>query len=482
VLLFAIFVLFSSLKNRRASPGLRSGTYATYSVMYQVEGAVPSIVLDAGSHTVKAGISGEDLPHVLTPSVLSVQSSLIADGADPRDPTAFSAARLSDAFTARPQKNVDVVSPFGADGLVDHWPRFEALVGHTLKDQLQVDSSEHAILYAEPNHNRRAARERLVELFFETFSVPAVYLARSAVLAAYASGRTTGIVVDMGHSGISAVPVLEGALVKDKFLRTDVGGAAVSAALRTQLAAAGTQLRPLWSFKRSVLRGEDGQVVESSATPVLVQDVADTYNQFAVMRILEDVKAGICRVYDTPRVDISQVNVPEASWELPDGNVVRMSAEKFAAAEQTLFSALPHVSHGANSSDVRLSYVQQMVKKVGSNGVPIGGSIETSRGVDGLVLDAIRLCDSSTHRDMYAGVCLTGGASDMGGVYERLTSGLAEAYHKVRVLAATGSLERKYCAWTGGSILGTFSEFQRMWMSKSEYEENGASFVHKKST
>jgi actin-like protein 6A len=450
--------------------------------MYQVDGTVPSVVLDAGSHTVKAGISGEDLPHVLMPSALTMPSSLATPGSDPRDPTVFSAARLLDAYTSRPQKNVEVVSPFGADGLVDHWPRFEALLSYTLNDQLQIDSSEHAILYAEPNHNRRAARERLVELLFETFNSPAAYLARSAVLSAYASGRTTGIVVDMGHSGISAVPVLEGALVKDKFLRTCVGGAAVSAALRTQLAASGTQLRSLWSFKRSVVRGEDGQVVESSVAPLLVHDVADSYQQFAVMRILEEVKAGMCRAYDTPRVDIAQVNVPEATWELPDGNVIRMSADKYAAAEHTLFGALPHVSIGGNASEVRLSYVQQMVNNVGPNGVPVGGASEKSRGVDGLVLDAIRLCDTSTHRDMYAGVCLTGGASDMGGVYERLTSGLAEAYHKVRVLAATGSMERKYCAWTGGSILGTFSEFQRMWMSKSEYEENGASFVHKKST
>ncbi len=103
-----------------------------------------------------------------------------------------------------------------------------------------------------------------------------------------------------------------------------------------------------------------------------------------------------------------------------------------------------------------------------------------SHGLHGLVLDVIRRCDGIVHKDLYAGVCLTGGTTDMQGLFERVSSGLMEKYPRVRVLAATGSHERKYCAWTGGSILGTFSEFQKMWFSKSEYEENGTAFVHRK--
>jgi actin-like protein 6A len=450
--------------------------------MYQVEGTVPSVVLDAGSHTVKAGISGADLPSALVPSVL------VCDALAEKDPASNVAPRERDVSAFRagfhvvtyPRDQVDIVSPFGADGLVENWTQFEALVSHTLQKELSIDCTENALLYAEPNHNGRAARERLVELFFETFQVPALYLARSAVLAAYASGRTTGIVLDMGHSGISAVPILEGSIVKDKMLRTHVGGAAMSAVLKTQLAAAGKRLRPIWSFKRAVTRSNDGTVTHAEVTPISRPGITASFEQYSITRILEDAKAGLCRAHDSPRVNLSELVVPESAWELPDGNVVRMSTEKYAAAEQTIFGELPHVSTGSGM-DVRQSYVQQMVTNAGLNGAPAQGQSTSSIGLDGLVLDAIRLCDLSTHRDMYAGVCLTGGASDMGGVYERLSTGLAETYHKVRVLAATGSTERKYCAWTGGSILGTYSEFQKMWFSKSEYEENGASFVHKKS-
>jgi actin-related protein len=40
--------------------------------------------------------------------------------------------------------------------------------------------------------------------------------------------------------------------------------------------------------------------------------------------------------------------------------------------------------------------------------------------------------------------------------------------------------ERKYSVWIGGSILASLSTFQRMWVSKLQYEEYGSSvFQHK---
>lgn len=446
--------------------------------MFQVEGTVPSVVLDVGSHTVKAGLSGDDLPHSLLPSCVSCPSLLSSrtESQSVRDSRTFSSASLSDAYTKRPRTNTDLASPFDSNGLVESWSRFESLVEHSLHDGLQIETNEHAILYAEQNHTNRAASERVAEILFETFNTPAAYLAKSAVLAAFASGRTTGVVLDIGHSGVSAVPVLEGALVPGTILRCSVGGAAVSAALRHQLACSGHQIRPLWSFRRT--NDAKGASGKSSAEPVLCQNVTASYESFAVTRLLEEVKAGLCRVYDSHRGAQAQAFVAEAEWELPDGNIVKMGRDRFVAAEQTLFGRLNHAETGPDVES-RLSYIQQVVRQEGTNAeYPPGSSLRSSAGVDGLVLDAVRACETSTHRDMYAGVCLTGGTSDLSGLYERISTGLAETYHKVRVLAATGSMERKYCAWTGGSILGTFSEFQKQWMSKGDYEEAGASIVH----
>lgn len=35
-------------------------------------------------------------------------------------------------------------------------------------------------------------------------------------------------------------------------------------------------------------------------------------------------------------------------------------------------------------------------------------------------------------------------------------------------------LERQHAAWVGGSILGICGSFQQLWLTRGEYEEQGA--------
>lgn len=49
------------------------------------------------------------------------------------------------------------------------------------RDRLRADPAEHALLLAETNLFPKAAREKCVELLFEHFKVPALFLAKNAV-------------------------------------------------------------------------------------------------------------------------------------------------------------------------------------------------------------------------------------------------------------------------------------------------------------
>ena len=44
-------------------------------------------------------------------------------------------------------------------------------------------------------------REKTVELMFEKFKSPALFLAKNAVLSAFATAKQTALVVDAGHDG-----------------------------------------------------------------------------------------------------------------------------------------------------------------------------------------------------------------------------------------------------------------------------------------
>lgn len=80
------------------------------------------------------------------------------------------------------------------------------------------------MLLTEPPLNPRTNRDIAAQVLFETFNVPALFTSIQAVLSLYASGRTTGIVLDSGDGVSHAVPVYEGFAMPSSIRRIDVAG------------------------------------------------------------------------------------------------------------------------------------------------------------------------------------------------------------------------------------------------------------------
>ena len=83
---------------------------------------------------------------------------------------------------------------------------------------------QHPVLLTEPPLNPRSNRDTAAQILFETFNVPALHTSIQAVLSLYASGRTTGIVLDAGDGVSHAVPVYEGFAMPSSIRRIDVAG------------------------------------------------------------------------------------------------------------------------------------------------------------------------------------------------------------------------------------------------------------------
>jgi actin-related protein len=87
---------------------------------------------------------------------------------------------------------------------------FEKICDHTLITNLLIKPKENPILFSEPPIHNKDQRLKLTEFMFEKYNIPAMFLCKSAVLSAFSCARSTGLIVDSGHSNTYVIPVHDG--------------------------------------------------------------------------------------------------------------------------------------------------------------------------------------------------------------------------------------------------------------------------------
>lgn len=135
-------------------------------------------------------------------------------------------------------------------GVVTNWNDMERLWSYVYsKEQLGVPPEEHPVLLTEAPLNPRRNREKAAEVFFEAFGTPALFFSMQAVLSLYASGRTTGVVIDSGDGVTHAVPVYEGFAMKHSIQRIDVAGRDITRYLKLLLRREGLNFKTSAEFE-----------------------------------------------------------------------------------------------------------------------------------------------------------------------------------------------------------------------------------------
>jgi len=116
-----------------------------------------------------------------------------------------------------------------------NWDDWEKLMFHGLYNELKVAPEEHAIIYALNPKLSQAEKEKILQIFAETFNISALFLISGAALTLYNVGIKTGLAVMCGERGTFVVPVYEGYELQQYIQSNDIGGKYVTTILKTMI-------------------------------------------------------------------------------------------------------------------------------------------------------------------------------------------------------------------------------------------------------
>lgn len=306
-------------------------------------------------------------------------------------------------------------------GVISNFDDMDKIWYDTFENKFNEIQKELPLVMTECIRNPAMNRIKTAEMMFEAYQVPYFYLAPAGILSLFQAGFTTGLVFDSGLSCSQIIPIYEGYELQNN-CRYNIGG------------------KDITDYKKKLLN-QQGNINFTTTTDRYYVD-------------LMKKKFG----YISLEIDLEPTSEPQ-DYELPDGLKVHLNSERYQAPE-IMFQ--PDLIYGYNNSPTYYG----------------NKPYEDNFGVQYIVNHIITSCDVDIRRDLYKNIFLAGGNSQFKGFQERLTKELQELSPdgtevKVRRCGDSNS------AWLGGAIVASMFT-KNMFISKEEYDENGAESMFKR--
>ena len=286
---------------------------------------------------------------------------------------------------------------------------------------------------------------------FELFDVGATYLHVQPVLALFATGLTTGVVVDSGEFSTSIYPVADGYHLKNCSLKLPYGGSQITEILARMLLDKGSGLGNGSSMEVNSMVSSNMQLSEHNLN--VARQIKEQYAYVDVRAPRANLNTRTSNTNDSSSSGSGSGSGSGVCHTLPDGTLIQLTDELHTCAEKYF----------------QPRYFNQMLAN------------EADEPIQKAVLRSVMSCSMDIRKNLLSHIILAGGSTQFKGFDKRFATELKQIVSvgmstavKVKSLPDRGN-----AIWLGGAILANMSTFDDRWITADDYDEIGAHIVHK---
>ena len=305
---------------------------------------------------------------------------------------------------------MDISRPIN-DGIVVNKEDYTLLMRHIFQKELKIEVENFSFLGSKnPDESMKSQMEN-IELFFEEFKVQAYSTVDRALLTLYGGGMHSGMVVDCGEHSTRVSAIVNGTHHLHEMKTLDYG--------------AGQLNRDLMK----ILNGK-GYKVDLEMT-----------------RLVKEGKCYASNDYQESLAKYKSGELKENSFELPDGQFLKLKEEQFSEVEKYF------------QPDLYGSFIP---------------------GLHFLIDEVISKFDLASKRSLYNHLCVAGGGAEISNFESRVADEVGKLTPRSFSYTVQESEKKQNLGWVGGSIACTLSSFKNHWIEKEDYEEYGSEICYRK--
>ena len=250
--------------------------------------------------------------------------------------------------------------------------------------------------------------------------MPKLFLGNAAVLSLFATGRTTGTVIDSGEGITHTVPIYEGFAIPPAIKEIPICGADLTKYLHTILNA---------KYPTDIPKNTEG-----------IDEIIK----------IKEMKGKVALDFDAELKQVTDAGASDPrDYKLPTGVWIQVNEECLRCPE-LLFS--PGLQQNASTDD----------------------------GLQQHCFNSIMKCENDVKKGLFQNIVLAGGCTMFEGIQKRMEKEIQALAPSTMGPQVSSPADRKHSAWLGGAILSSIDRFDAMWITKKDFDEQGKHVVHKK--